>query len=169
MGGEVIGGKKIFGPNFCVPVPLTPTSVVTQNKGPDTEPHFSNPPLPPSAGIHVTPPPPRRAIFRLPWCAQGCGTHPYALEPRCTAEGGPFPRPVLAGAVQRAVAGAVAGAVGGGRATGFASGVRVWVAWRPQNGREGRDGSRGPGAPRGAAPGGGGCDLIKKQTNANQR
>ena len=59
MGGE--GGncwwKNFFGPKFCVPAPLAPTSVLTQNKGPDTEPHFSNPP-PPSAGVHVTPPPP---------------------------------------------------------------------------------------------------------------
>ena len=57
--------KKLFRAKICVPVPLAPTSVLTQNKGPDTEPHFSNtPPLPPSEGVHVTPA--RRAIFRLP-------------------------------------------------------------------------------------------------------
>ena len=53
-GGGIVGGTSFFGPKFCVPAPLAPTSILTQNKGPDTEPHFSNPP-PPSAGIHVTP------------------------------------------------------------------------------------------------------------------
>ena len=62
--------KKLFRAKFCVPVPLAPTSVLTQNKGPDTEPHFSNPPPPPPSfggrPCHPPPPPPRRAIFRLP-------------------------------------------------------------------------------------------------------
>ena len=56
-GGELLVEKN-FRAKFCVPVPLALTSVLTQNKGPDTEPHFSNPPPPPSAGVHVTPPPP---------------------------------------------------------------------------------------------------------------
>ena len=74
-GGKLLV-KKIFGPNFCVPAPSAPTSVLTQNKGPDTEPHFSNPP-PPSAGVHVPPPPPRRAIFRLPCqCTQEASEQP---------------------------------------------------------------------------------------------
>ena len=65
-GGGDYWWKKLFRAKFCVPAPSAPTSVLTPNKGPDTEPHFSNPP-PPSAGVHVTPPPPpRRAIFRLP-------------------------------------------------------------------------------------------------------
>ena len=55
-GGGGYWRENFFGPNFCVLVPLAPTSVLTQNKGPDTEPHFSNPP-PPSAGVHVIPPP----------------------------------------------------------------------------------------------------------------
>ena len=67
--------KKLFRAKICVPAPSAPTSVLTQNKGPDTEPHFSNPPPPPpSAGVHVTPPPPpRRAIFRSPCQAWGVG------------------------------------------------------------------------------------------------
>ena len=64
-GGGNYWWKKLFPAKFCVPAPSAPTSVLSQNKGPDTEPHFSNTPPPPSAGVHV-PPPPRRAIFRLP-------------------------------------------------------------------------------------------------------
>ena len=56
VGGEY-WWKTLFRAKTCVPAPSAPTSVLTQNKGPDTEPHFSNPPPPPSAGIHVTPPP----------------------------------------------------------------------------------------------------------------
>ena len=75
MGGGNYWWKKLFRATFCVPAPLAPTSVLTQNKGPDTEPHFSNPP-PPSAGVHVTPPPPpRRAIFRSPSTMQTVGVH----------------------------------------------------------------------------------------------
>ena len=65
-GDGIIGGKNFFGPNFCVPVPLAPTSVLTQNKGPDTEPHFSNPPPPLLRRASMSPPPPRRAIFTSP-------------------------------------------------------------------------------------------------------
>ena len=57
-GGGDYWWKKLFRAKFCVPAPSAPTSVLTQNKGPDTEPHFSNPPPPPSAGVLVTPPPP---------------------------------------------------------------------------------------------------------------
>ena len=56
-GGGDYWWKKKFRAKFCVPAPSAPTSVLTQNKGHDTEPHFSNPP-PPSAGVHVPPPPP---------------------------------------------------------------------------------------------------------------
>ena len=65
-GGGNYWWKKLLRGKFCVPVPLAPTSVLTQNKGPDTEPNFSNPP--PSFGGRPChpPPPPRRAIFRLP-------------------------------------------------------------------------------------------------------
>ena len=56
-GGGIIGGKNFFRAKFCVPVPLAPTSVLTQNKGPDTEPHFSNPP-PSFGGRPCHPPPP---------------------------------------------------------------------------------------------------------------
>ena len=66
VGGGNYWWKKLFRAKFCVPAPLAPTSVLTQNKGPDTEPHFSNPP--PSFGGRPChpPPPPRRAIFRSP-------------------------------------------------------------------------------------------------------
>ena len=63
MGGGIIGGKNLFRAKFCVPLPSAPTSVLTQNKGPDAEPHFANPHPPPSAGIHVTPPPPPAEQF----------------------------------------------------------------------------------------------------------
>ena len=52
-GGGDYWWKKLFRAKICVPAPLAPTSVLTQNKGPDTEPHFSNPPPPPSAGFHA--------------------------------------------------------------------------------------------------------------------
>ena len=78
-GGEIIGGKKLFRPNFCVPVPSAPTSVLTQNKGADTEPHFSNPPPPPSAGVHVTPPPPAEQFSGRPVMSCRCVSH-YALQ-----------------------------------------------------------------------------------------
>ena len=64
-GGGNYWWKKLFRAKFCVPVPLAPTSVLTQKKGPDTEPHFSNPP-PPFLRRASMSPPPRRAIFRLP-------------------------------------------------------------------------------------------------------
>ena len=57
LGGGDYWWKKLFRAKICVPAPSAPTSVLTQNKGPDTEPHFSNPP-PPLAGVHVDPPPP---------------------------------------------------------------------------------------------------------------
>ena len=65
VGGGNDWWKELFRAKFCVPVP---TSVLTQNKGPDREPHFSNPPpLLRRASMSPPPPPPRRAIFRLPW------------------------------------------------------------------------------------------------------
>ena len=65
-GGGVIGGKKFFGPKFCVPAPSAPTSVLTQNKGPDTEPHFSNPPPPlRRASMSPPPPPPPQSNFQV--------------------------------------------------------------------------------------------------------
>ena len=54
-GGGDYWWKKLFRAKICVPAPLAPISILTQNKGPDTEPHFSNPP------------PPSRAIFRSPY------------------------------------------------------------------------------------------------------
>ena len=56
-GGGNYWWKKLFRAKICVPAPSAPTSVLTQNKGPDTEPHFSNPP--PSFGgrpCHPRPP-----------------------------------------------------------------------------------------------------------------
>ena len=80
-GGELLV-EKTFSGQICVPVPLAPTSVLTQNKGPDTEPHFSNPPPLPSAGVHVNPPP--RAPQSNFQVAQGTGcVHtPKAIQPR---------------------------------------------------------------------------------------
>ena len=49
-GGGNYWWKKNFRAKICVPPPLAPTSVLTQNKGPNTERHFSNPPPPPSFG-----------------------------------------------------------------------------------------------------------------------
>ena len=60
-GGGLLVEKTFSGQN------LAPTSVLTQNKGPDTELHFSNPPpLLRRASMSAPPPPPRRAIFRSP-------------------------------------------------------------------------------------------------------
>ena len=80
-GGGIIGGKNFFRPKICVPAPSPPTSVLTQNKGPDTEPHFSTPPPLPSAGVHVTPPPPAEQFSGcLGW---GAGLGPFPKCPRC--------------------------------------------------------------------------------------
>ena len=68
--------KKLFRAKFCVPVRLAPTSVLTQNEGPDTEPHFSNPP-PPSFGgrpCHPPPPPPQ-SNFQV-----ASGQHSHILQ-----------------------------------------------------------------------------------------
>ena len=70
---QMWGGKllveKFFRAKFCVPVPLAPTSVLTQNKGPDTEPHFSNPPpLLRRASMSPPPPPPPRSNFQVALC-----------------------------------------------------------------------------------------------------
>ena len=56
-GGELLVEKTFSGQNSCS-CAFGANSVLTQNKGPDTEPLFSNTPPPPSAGVHVTPPPP---------------------------------------------------------------------------------------------------------------
>ena len=83
-GGGNYWWKKLFQAKFCVPVPLAPTFfVLTQNKGPDTEPHFSNPP--PLLRRASMSPPPRRAIFRLPSCENGtycCSDKGIALASR---------------------------------------------------------------------------------------
>ena len=64
--GEIFSVKKIFRAKICVPAPLVATSILTQNKGPGTEAHFWNPPLPPpSPGAHAIPPP-GKAIFGPP-------------------------------------------------------------------------------------------------------
>ena len=57
MGGGIIGGKN-FRAKFCVPVPLAPTSVLTQNKGPDTDPISPTPPPPLLRRTSMSPPPP---------------------------------------------------------------------------------------------------------------
>ena len=73
-GGGNYWWKKLFRAKICVSAPSAPTSVLRQNKGPDTEPHFSNPP--PSFGGRLCPsPPPRRAIFRSPIFVNCIRTH----------------------------------------------------------------------------------------------
>ena len=63
-GGELLVEKTFSGQKFCVPAPSPPTSVLTQNKGPDTEPHFSNPPpLLRRASMSAPPPPPPAEQF----------------------------------------------------------------------------------------------------------
>ena len=57
MWGGKYWWKKLFRAKICVPAPSAPTSVLTQNKGPDTEPHFSNPPL--LRRGSMSPPPPQ--------------------------------------------------------------------------------------------------------------
>ena len=68
-GGKLLVEKTFSGQIFCVPVPLAPTSVLTQNKGPDTEPHFSNPPLPLLRRASMSPlPPPPQSNFQVAQC-----------------------------------------------------------------------------------------------------
>ena len=64
MGGEIIGGKNFFGPNFVFLCLWRQHPFLHKTKGPTRNPISPTPP-PPSAGVHVTPPT-RRAIFRLP-------------------------------------------------------------------------------------------------------
>ena len=57
-GGGGLLVEKTFSGQICVPAPSAPTSVLTQNKGHDTEPHFSNPPpllrrAPPQSNFQV--------------------------------------------------------------------------------------------------------------------
>ena len=69
-GGGDYWWKKLFRVKICVPAPSAPTSLLTQNKGPDTEPRFSNPPPPSFSGRPCHPPPLlRRASMSPP-------THP---------------------------------------------------------------------------------------------
>ena len=70
-GGGDYWWKKLFRAKFCVPVPLVPTSVLTQNKGPDTEPHFSNPPPPSFGGRPCHPPPPAEQFSGRPFVGPG--------------------------------------------------------------------------------------------------
>ena len=68
-GGGNYWWKKLFRAKICVPAPSAPTSVLTQNKGPDTEPHFSNPrPLLRRASMSPPPPTPQ-SNFQV---AQAC-------------------------------------------------------------------------------------------------
>ena len=69
-GGGGLLVEKIFRAKFCVPVPLAPTSVLTQNKGPNTEPHFSNPP-PLLRQASMSPPPPPPATEQFSGCQEG--------------------------------------------------------------------------------------------------
>ena len=85
-GGGDYWWKKLFWAKFCVPAPLAPTSVLTQNKGTDTEPRFSNQPPPPSLRrASMSPPPPPQSNFQVaqvqihtqrPQCAKKFGTPP---------------------------------------------------------------------------------------------
>ena len=64
-GGGIIGGKNFFGPNFVFLCLWRQHPFLHKTKGPTRNPISPTLP-PPSAGVHVTPPPPRRAIFRSP-------------------------------------------------------------------------------------------------------
>ena len=67
-GGGDYWWEKLFRAKICVPAPSAPTSVLTQNKGPNTEPHFSNPPPPPPLFRRASmspPPPPEQSNFQV--------------------------------------------------------------------------------------------------------
>ena len=68
-GGGDYWWKKLFQAKICVPAPSGPTSVLTQNKGPDTEPHFSNPPILRRASMPPPPPPHPQSNFQVALCA----------------------------------------------------------------------------------------------------
>ena len=68
-GGGNYWSKKLFWANICVLAPSAPTSIVAQNKGPDTEPHFSNPPLLRRASMSPPPPPPQSNFSGRPVAA----------------------------------------------------------------------------------------------------
>ena len=65
-GGGDYWWKKLFRAKICVPAPSAPSSILTQNKGPDTEPHFSNPPpfLRWASICHPPPPPAEQSSGR---------------------------------------------------------------------------------------------------------
>ena len=71
-GGGIIGGKNFFGPNFVFLCLWRQDPFLDKTKGPTRNPISLTPP--PSAGVHVTPPP-RRAIFRLPLSLGHHGYH----------------------------------------------------------------------------------------------
>ena len=64
-GGGIIGGKNFFGPKYVFLRLRRQHPFIHKTKGPTRNPISPTPP-PPSAGVHVTPPAPRRAIFRSP-------------------------------------------------------------------------------------------------------
>ena len=65
-GGGGLLVEKTFSGQICDSAPLAPTSVLTQNKGPDTEPHFSKPPpLLRRASMSPPPPPPPQSNFQV--------------------------------------------------------------------------------------------------------
>ena len=56
-GGEIIGGKNFFGPKFVFLHLWRQHPFLHKTKGPTRNPISPTPPPPPSAGVHVNPPP----------------------------------------------------------------------------------------------------------------
>ena len=66
-GGELLVEKTFLGQNFVFLRLRRQRPFLHKTKGPTRNPISPTPPSTPSAGVHVTPPPPpRRAIFRSP-------------------------------------------------------------------------------------------------------
>ena len=63
--------EKIFRAKISVLVPLVPTSIGMQNKGPGAEAHFSNPPLRRASVPPPPPPPPPWSNFQVALSAVG--------------------------------------------------------------------------------------------------
>ena len=81
-GGGIIGG--VFRAKICVPAPWAPTSVLTQNKGPDTGPHFSNP-SPFLRRASMSPPAPPQSNFQV-----ALGDTLHILHDLCTHYDAPW-------------------------------------------------------------------------------
>ena len=77
--------EKNFRAKICVLAPSEPTSVLTHNKGPNTEPHFSNPPPPPLLRRASMSPSPAQSNFQV---AQGEMAPESTKKPNPSVGGG---------------------------------------------------------------------------------